>query len=345
MELVELRDPLHLNGFVSQQERAQFCQSWAWGQLEQEEGGQVWRLGVRAEGELVAAATLTTRTLPLGLSYLYSPRGPVITDAWSGSGRREALAIILGGARRIAESTPRLELAVRLEPPLAPSLAGMLRSLDLVPTSSVQPSRTQLIALAQEPQQLLASMHPKTRYNIGLAERHNIVVWREENTAKGLEEFGRLSHLTAERHSLKLHSGKHYSRMLRLLDGQSGNPAAELWLAGIHGEAPLAAAITINWGDTVTYVHGASDPAFKHLMAPHLLQWRLILNAQALGYQFYDFWGIAPANQPKHPWAGFTRFKEGFGGSAAEYVGTWDYVQQPGWYHVYQLYRRIRGRR
>ena len=344
MELIELRDPSQLNGFVGQQTHAQFCQSWAWGQLEQEDGNQVWRLGVRAEGQLVTAATLVSRGLPLGLSYLYSPRGPVIIDAWEGSGRREALAVILGGARRIAEATPRLELAVRLEPPLPPSLAGMMRSLDMVATSSIQPSRTQIITLAYEPSQLLAKMHPKTRYNIGLAERHEIKVWREENITKGLEIFGHLSHLTAERHQIKAHALNHYSRILRLLDGQSGNPAAELWLAGMEGEAPLASAITVHWGDTVTYVHGASDPAFKHLMAPHLLQWRMILNAQALGYSYYDFWGIAPVNKPNHPWAGFTRFKEGFGGEAIDYVGVWDYVQQPGWYHLYRLYRHLRGK-
>lgn len=344
MELVELRDPSHLNGFVSRQERAQFCQSWAWGELESAEGNQVWRLGLRAEGELVAAATVVSRSLPMGLGYLYSPRGPVVADQWPLNARREAMATILTGCRRIAAATPRLELAVRLEPAVPPSGAGMLRSLGMVPAGSVQPARTQVLDLANEPQQLLAKMHPKTRYNVGLAERHGIVAWREESSDRGLETFTRLAALTADRHGFSLHDQAHYRRMLRTLDGEHGNPAAELWVAGQEGEPPLAAAITVHWGDTVTYVHGASDPAFKHLMAPHLLQWRMALNARDLGYRYYDFWGIAPANQPKHPWAGFTRFKEGFGGYPLEYVGAYDLVQQPGWYHLYRAYRRLRGR-
>jgi peptidoglycan pentaglycine glycine transferase (the first glycine) len=345
MELVELHDPSHLNGFVSRQEHAQFCQSWAWGELELAEGSQVWRLGLRAEGQLVAAATIVSRSLPLGLGYLYSPRGPVIADEWAGSGRREALENILSGCRRIAAATPRLELAVRLEPAMAPSAAGMMRSLGMVSAGSVQPARTQVLDLAYEPQQLLAKMHPKTRYNIGLAERHGIKAWREESSERGLETFSRLAALTADRHGFNLHDAAHYRRMLRLLDGEQGNPAAELWVAGQEGEPPLAAAISIHWGDTVTYVHGASDPAFKNLMAPHLLQWQMILNARELGYRYYDFWGIAPANQPNHPWAGFTRFKEGFGGYAMEYVGAYDLVQQPGWYQLYRMYRHLRGRK
>lgn len=344
MELIDLRSPGEINAFLERQPHAQFCQSWAWGELEKDEGGKVWRLGVRDSGHLVAAVQLVSRVLPLGLSYLYAPRGPVFSAQLSVEGVRSALKTILSGARSIAAQTFRLELAIRLEPLLLFSLVGQLHSLGLIPTHAIQPSRTQIIDLSLDDSQLLAGMHPKTRYNIGLAQRHGVRVWREENLADKWELFARLLNLTAERHQFKIHSLRHYQRIIRWLDGENGAPAAELWLAGQEGELPLAAAITINWGDTVTYLHGASDPAFKHLMTPHLLQWQMMQSAKALGYRYYDLWGIAPQGEPNHPWAGFTRFKQGFGGAAVDLVGTWDYVHHPGWYQLYKIYRQLRGR-
>lgn len=345
MELTEVRNPNELNAFAANLSRPQFNQSWQWGDIEKEEGHHVWRLAIRDNGKIVATAQIVSRALPLGFSYLYCPRGPIFSDNLSAEDRREVLTMILGAARHIAETTPKIELCVRLEPPLPMSTSGQLRSLDLVTTNGIQPQHTQIIDLSLEDLQLLSQMHPKTRYNIGLAERHGIKVWREEDSAKGMEAFASLLKLTAQRHNFKIHSLAHYHRIIRTLDGENGAPAAELWLAGIKDEQPLAAAISIKWGNTSTYLHGASDPAFKHLMAPNLMQWQMMKNAKALGYKYYDFWGIAPADQPKHPWAGFTRFKQGFGGQAVEFVGAWDFVQQPGWYNLYRLYQHLRGRK
>jgi len=49
------------------------------------------------------------------------------------------------------------------------------------------------------------------------------------------------------------------------------------------------------------------------MMAPHLLQWAAIKITKQLGYKYYDFWGIAPSDQPNHPWSGISRFKRGLG--------------------------------
>jgi hypothetical protein len=38
----------------------------------------------------------------------------------------------------------------------------------------------------------------------------------------------------------------------------------------------------------------------------------------------FDFWGIAPTDDPDHERAGYNRFKRSFGGQVKEYAGTWD---------------------
>jgi lipid II:glycine glycyltransferase (peptidoglycan interpeptide bridge formation enzyme) len=47
---------------------------------------------------------------------------------------------------------------------------------------------------------------------------------------------------------------------------------------------------------------------------------------KALGYERFNLWGIAPAGQPNHRYAGVTTFKTGFGGEVIEYVPAHDLV-------------------
>ena len=95
------------------------------------------------------------------------------------------------------------------------------------------------------------------------------------------------------------------------------------------------------YGDTAVYLHGAFDYDNRQLMAPYLLQWSIILEAQKRNFRHYDFHGIAPAGQLNHPWAGVTRYKLGFGGQAKNYPGTFDFIYQPNWYKLYKIFRKL----
>ena len=57
----------------------------------------------------------------------------------------------------------------------------------------------------------------------------------------------------------------------------------------------------------------------------YLLQWEAIREAKNRGCKLYDFWGfVDPQKYSKHPWAGPTLFKMGFGGEKFEYIETQD---------------------
>ena len=123
---------------------------------------------------------------------------------------------------------------------------------------------------------------------------------------------------------------------------------AELALAEYAGEV-LAAHIVISFGETATYVHGASSSKSREVMAPHLLQWKTIKRAQEKGFKKYDFFGVAPhsakasrGTDASHPWAGITRFKLGFGGRREDYIGAYDLVLHDGMYHIFNAARRLR---
>jgi len=70
-------------------------------------------------------------------------------------------------------------------------------------------------------------------------------------------------------------------------------------------------------------------------MAPYLLHFEIMRKAKALGHEWYDLWGIAPANEPDHPWKNFTAFKAQFGGVEMHLVPTLDYVYNPEAYDRY----------
>ena len=81
MQIINITDKKQLNDFVGSQSRAQFLQSWQWGEFQKQVSGAVWRLGVAEDdGQLVASAKLVKKQLPMGRSYFYCGRGPVIVE-------------------------------------------------------------------------------------------------------------------------------------------------------------------------------------------------------------------------------------------------------------------------
>jgi lipid II:glycine glycyltransferase (peptidoglycan interpeptide bridge formation enzyme) len=108
--------------------------------------------------------------------------------------------------------------------------------------------------------------------------------------------------------------------------------------------------VFIGFGNTFTYLYGASDYEFRNLMAPYLLQWEGMEIGNDFGSTWYDFFGVAPRINEgqeyvydlKHQYAGVTRFKLGFGGVAHQDPGTYDVVVRPFKYVIYQFVRKLR---
>jgi len=203
----------------------------------------------------------------------------------------------------------------------------------------VQPAHTLVMDLDKGEEELLAEMRPKTRYNIKLAERRGVRV-RFSADERDMETFLKLAQDVAVRSPFRYHLPEHYRAMLKVLA-----PAGMLTLAvAEYGGRSLVVHILVKFGDTVAYVHGASGSGERNVMAPHLLIWESIKRAKRQGAAIFDFFGAAPPGAGvDHPWAGITRFKEGFGGRRESYAGAYDYVLQPGMYTALNLARRAWG--
>ena len=66
-----------------------------------------------------------------------------------------------------------------------------------------------------------------------------------------------------------------------------------------NGEA-IATGVFVGFGNTFTYLYGASDYEHRSLMAPYLVQWEGMKMGKKLGYSLYDWFGIAPRSLNCH---------------------------------------------
>ncbi len=331
MVTAPLKDRKELNFFLISQEHAPFQQSWEWGDFQEAAGNRIVRIGVFDDsGGLCAAATLVKKHLPANASYMYCPKGPVIASK-TVDHKLQIIDALVNGIIDIA----RQEKAIffRFEPPDPPEkyYKQAVRTID------VQPSRTSIIEINRDSTDIMKTMHPKTRYNIRLAEKKGLRV--NEAGIEDFEGFWQLMMETRDRDGFRLHPKEYYRRMLGI---GGAKPAAgkalsvALLTAEFEGRL-IAGNIMAIFGDTATYVHGASSNAWRQVMAPYLLQWAGVRKAQELGCKFYDLYGI-----DERKWPGVTRFKLGFGGYEQAYPGTFDFPLA-GW--QYNIYRALRAAR
>lgn len=105
----------------------------------------------------------------------------------------------------------------------------------------------------------------------------------------------------------------------------------------------VAAGLIFDYDKTRYNLQGAQNDQGRKLHATGILTIQLIEDARKKNLEKFDFWGIAPEGAPStHPWAGFTNFKKTFMGYEVDYAGTYDLVQAPFKYKLYQLLRKIR---
>lgn len=314
-----------------------FLQSWAWGDFQTALGNKIWRLAIEDNGQLVSQLLVIKLSLGFGQSLLYSPRGQIIDKSQSLSIAQASADILLTEIKKIAEAEG--VVCFRIDPPVSTNEIAAERfytSCGFVKNpKNNQPKHSLILDLKLSLEQIENRMKPKTRYNIHLAEKHGVVV-SQSNQPTDFKDFLRLMRSTSERRHFVAHSDRYYQTQFQTLQAAG---MQKLWLAKFENQ-PIAAILVNSFGATATYVHGASDTRSRELMAPHLLQFHAIADAKDRGLKFYDFWGIHP--DPNHAWAGFTRFKRGFGGEEVEYIGTLELPTRPLLYKLYRFISRLR---
>ncbi len=291
-----------------------FLQSSSWASFQKSLGRKVWQ---------VDGINISKHNLPFKKSYLYAPR--LRFSSFGGQARCEEF---LNEIKKIAKEEEAIFLKLEFEDSVNKK---SLEKFGLRKSQDIQPTKTLILDITKSEQELLNQMHYKTRYNIGLAEKKEILIKKDKSR---FEEFWRLMTETTKRDGFKPHPKEYYRKMLEI-------PGVELFVAefpasGASKHKVIAANIVVFFEKTAIYLHGASDYEYRNLMTPHLLQWEQINEAKKRGCVEYDFWGI-----DEKKWPGVTRFKNGFGGQEISYPGAYDLVFQPIWYKIYKLAKKL----
>jgi peptidoglycan pentaglycine glycine transferase (the first glycine) len=279
-----------------------FLQSNEWLDFQKRMGRDVWQ---------TSGIGVIEHVLPTGKTYFYSPRPNLSGD----------INELINETKKIAKK--RNAIFFKIEPQNSIDLT----KYGLIKSNSVQPLQTLILDITKSEEELLSGMHPKMRYNIGLAQKKGIKI-RMANKEDDFTDFWRLMLQTSKRDGFKSYSRIYYEEMLEI-------PGVALFLAE-YGNEVIAANIVVFYKNTAIYLHGASDYEHRNLMAMPLLQWHQILEAKKIGCTEYDFWGI-----DEKKWPGVTRFKRGFNGKEITYPGAYDLVFKPFWYKLYKFAKRV----
>lgn len=345
MQVQPWTDAKTWDGFLAATRRTPFQQSWAWGLFKHQVDIAVLRFAV-VEGEhIVGVVQALHEPWRFGQSTLTVFGGPVIDSRLPVPQYQEALGLLVHAL--VKEAKARGVMYFHLEPPIEQCNESLFKQFQvecrLQKARAFQPLDTQMLDLHQDEPTLLAAMHEKTRYNIRLAEKRgvDVQVATGAGVAEALEQFIVLNKQTAARDKFTSHAGSYYRRLHEHL----GADMLRVYVATFEKQ-PIAANIVVHFGDTATYVHGASSNAYRNVMAPHLLQWRQILDAKLAWKAWYDFYGIhtpARARVSKHgaTWAGITRFKLGFGGQTVSYLDAYELPVRWGWYRLLKVLQRL----
>ncbi len=315
MELREISDKKIWEDFLAKCPRKTFLQSWNWGDFHASMGNKVWRFGVFENGQQIAAA-LTVKVISKRGSFLLVPHGPVgdlnilpvLLEKLKGLAKIEKVDFI-----RVSPIAKREDVNVKI----FKDLKFRQGPLHYHPESSWK------LDISKSEEELLRDMRKSTRYLIKQAEHNKDIEIIKSSDVQDMNIFYRLHTPVAK---LQKFTPFSLNYLKKEFNAFLPDNTISLFFAKYKGEY-IATSFEIFWSGVGFYHHAALLPEYKKIPVSYLLQWEAIKEAKKRGAKTYDFWGYAnPAANPKHPYAGPTLFKMGFGGYHDEYVKTQDYI-------------------
>ncbi len=362
MEVKEINNKEVWENFLLGCREKTFLDSWNWGEFQKKEGEKIWRLGIY-NGEKLFALALVVKIKAKRGTFLFVPHGPNVNNQ-SPRNNNQALGTLLDELKIIAkkEKVSFIRIApiwpARIPLP-AGSVAGGEREEENTNIFKklgfrkapihIHPEVTWELNLKLSEEELLMGMRKTARYLIRQAEKNTDIEIVKSRNIEDLEEFNKIYFLTAERHKFVPFSINYLQNEFSsfLPDDQI------LIFLGKYREEIVSSAIIVFWQNIGFYHQGASLSKYRKIPVSYLLQWEAIKEAKRRGCQTYNFWGIAPnikdksdVRESKHPWAGLSLFKMGFGGYRKEYIKTQDLLLSSRYYltYIFEKLRRIKRR-
>ncbi len=326
-------------------------QSFEWGEFRERTGVKVIRKGIFDNDKLISGFTITLHPVP-HTPYLigYLPKGELpnemLIHELKKIGKEEKCIFV-----QLEPNSIRIKNPTGHRPPAGTrGLRGTfgqelrIKEFDLVPAAHPLFTKyTFILDLTKSEEELLKNMHPKARYNIRVAKKHEVEIV-EENSLEAFEQYWQLTQETTQRQNFYAHTKNYHKLQWQTFSHtpQKNELSSHLFLAKYQHKV-LAAWILFVFKDTLYYPYGASSNEHREVMASNLIMWEAIRFGKKLNLQKFDMWGaLGPNPDTNDPWFGFHNFKQKYGATLTEFVGSYDLVINPVLYQGYKYVDKLR---
>jgi lipid II:glycine glycyltransferase (peptidoglycan interpeptide bridge formation enzyme) len=298
-----------------------FLQSTVWEEFQHALGNET----IRRDGEGWSYLAIVEHAG--GLTRLYCPYGPT---AMSLENLDKALESLKTEAKKLGVAF----LRVQPYPMLLTGNDTDNRGMRGIRYS--QPEATRVIDLSPSLEEIISSMSQSKRSVIRNYQNKGLT-YRMSKDSSDIEALLPLLHDIAERNRILVHDDDYIRTQAKTLIPEHGS----LHFIDLDGTA-ISGAFTFEDATTVYYAHAGTAAEHYKLQANTALVGELIAYAKNLGKTTFDLYGVAPNDDPNHPWSGVTGFKAGFGGEMVLYNQTYDIPLQKVRYHLYEAFRSVK---
>lgn len=291
-----------------------FLQSWNWGETNKAAGSKIMRFGYFQKGKMIGCVQIIDQPAKRG-HHLLIPGGPVIDYE-----NHKVVAFVTKHLKTIALKSKSWFVRIRPDIKESPDLLSTLSEEGFKPAPMhVHGEHTLILDIDKNEEEILKNMRKTTRYLIKKSQSEGFKI-RRTTDVEDVDILYELQDETVKRHKFVGFKKKLFEAELSTfgLDNQ-----AEIFICE-KDKRPLVAAIVIYYGEKAFYHHSGSSESARHMNASYFTQWEIIKASKEKRMRYYDFWGIAPTDGPKHRFAGVTVFKKGFGGEKVDWAHAHD---------------------
>lgn len=319
-------------------------QNSAWADVKAALGWRAVRAVAEQDARIVGGAQMLYRPLRGIGAVAFVSRGPVLTGSDASVGAR-VLDEIEGVARDL--SVRHLTVQPPGESDVTPPYVA--RRPYLPSGTPVAPRATVLLDVTPEPDEILAAMSSKTRYNIRVSGRRSVTV--REGDASDIADYHDLLVATGARRGFAPHPLHYFEHMWDVLAPRG---QMRLSVADVDGTPVAAQVAVVSGGTVVNKLSVWSGEEGRH-RPNEALQWATIRWAHAHGFSSYDLEGLdlAAAHAvvrgeplPTSTSQSVTSYKLGYGGRVVVMPAAHLWIPQPvarwAFAHAYPRIRDVR---
>jgi lipid II:glycine glycyltransferase (peptidoglycan interpeptide bridge formation enzyme) len=322
MEIKEINNKNIWEDFLLGCEEKTFLQSWNWGEFQMQMGNKIWRVGVYGDDELLGIVLVSKIVAKRG-TFLLIQHGPTIIKNETYNAK-QILEYLLKELQEIGKKENCN--FIRMNPSWERSRENQIFLKNLgfkeAPMHANAYEATLKLDITLPEEELLRNMRKTTRYLIRQAQKDRDIEIFQRWDISDVEIFNQIHQEVVRVQKFVPFSLEYFKKEFLAFQADD---KIRIFFAKYKGKI-AAASYVIFWSNIGFYHHAALLPEYHKLPLSYFLQWEAIKEAKKRGCVLYDFWGfVDPEKHPKHPWAGPTLFKMGFGGKAYEYVKTQDF--------------------